>query len=103
MKLLFVCTENLQRSPTAELLFKNSKHKAKSVGISPYATIQITKQAVDWAEVIICMEPVHKEFILKQFPSKNKEIVVLDIPDIYYRNNPELIRLLKEKLKDFLK
>lgn len=102
MKLLFVCTENLQRSPTAESLFKSPKHKAKSAGISPYANTQITKQAVDWADVIICMESIHKSFLLKQFPSAKNKIQVLNIPDIYYRNDPELIRLLKEKLKDFL-
>jgi predicted protein tyrosine phosphatase len=99
--ILFVCTENLQRSPTAEELFKNSKkYSAKSAGISPFSKIQINNSAIEWADYLIVMEDFHKEFILKNFPaSKQKNILVLNIPDIYYKNDPELIRILKEKLK----
>ena len=103
IKILFVCTENLQRSPTAESLFSNSKkYKVKSCGISPFAQIMISKESVRWADIIVCMEEVHKEFILENFPeSRDKELIVLNIPDIYYRDDLKLIRLLKEKLKRF--
>lgn len=104
MKLLFVCTENLQRSPTAALLFKKTKHLVKSAGISLTAEKRLTKQAIIWADIIFVMEDMHKKYILDNFPeAKDKEIKVLNIPDIYMKNNPELIKILKEKLKEFLK
>ncbi len=104
IKLLFVCTENLQRSPTAEELFKGNKiYEAKSAGISPTSAKPITKQAIEWADKIFVMEPFHKEYIKEFFPMyKNKEITVLNIPDIYYRNDPKLIKILKEKLRKYL-
>ena len=103
IKILFVCTENLQRSPTAESLFSNSKkYKVKSCGISQFAEIIISKESVRWADIIVCMEEVHKEFILENFPeSHNKELIVLNILDIYYKDDPKLIELLKQKLKRF--
>ena len=102
-KLLFVCILNLQRSPTAESLFENyENYEAKSCGIDISAEKQISKQAVEWADIIFCMEDIHKNFIVKNFPqAQNKEIIVFNIPDIYYRDDPELIRILKEKLKKY--
>ena len=103
MKFLFVCTENLQRSPTAESLFDNIKnHEAKSAGISISAEKRINNNDIKWAEVIFAMEPLHKQFLIKNFPeSVYKEIIILNIPDIYFRDDQELITILKEKLKDF--
>lgn len=105
MKLLFVCTANMQRSPTAEHLFDSSeKHEAKSAGIHPLAGKPLTVSAINWADVIFCMEEYHKNFILDHFPeSQNKELIVLDIPDIYEKNSSELIRLLDKKLKTIMR
>ncbi len=101
-KLLFVCTANLQRSPTAENLVKNSdKYKAKSAGTNILSEKPINSQSIKWADKIIVMERNHKKIILKIYPeAKNKEIMVLDIPDIYIKNDPKLIRILKNKLKE---
>ena len=104
IKLLFVCTENLQRSPTAEELFKNSeKYEAKSVGTSFSAIKRINESAVKWADKIFVMEKNHKDYIESNFQKlMKKEIIILNIPDVYYRNDPELIKILKEKLKEYL-
>ncbi len=103
-KLLFVCTVNLNRSPTAEALFKGSKkYQAKSVGINQLAKTVISGQAIRWADIVFCMENIHKEYILENFPEVNsKEIIVLNIPDIYIKDDPELVNLLKKKLKSFI-
>ncbi len=102
-KLLFVCRANFQRSPTAESLFKNSeKYEAKSAGTSQISETILSKQALDWADKIFVMEQKHKKFILRNFPNISKEVIVLDIPDSYYKNSPELIKLLKEKLHKYL-
>lgn len=103
--LLFVCTVAMQRSPTAASIFENSsKYNAKYAGVHPSAEINISKEAIRWADVIFVMEPFQEEFISKNFPdSDGKKIVILDIPDKYYKNDPELISILKKKLNDFVK
>ncbi len=103
-KLLFICTANWQRSPTAEALFKNSRnYEAKSAGTSPIAERPITSQAIKWADIIFCMEDLHKNYILENFPeAKNKKIIILNLPNIYLKNDPELVIILKEKLKKYL-
>lgn len=102
--ILFVCTANQQRSPAAEDLFKhNEKYSAKSAGINSLAKTQVTEELIKWSDIIICMEKIHKKFILKRsLSARDKEIIVLNIPDIYYREDPLLLSLLKKKLKKFL-
>lgn len=100
MKLLFVCTANQERSPTAEDIFKDVKNvKVKSAGTDRFARVIINKRLVDWADRIYVMEDFHRDFIVKKWPHTAKKIVVLGIPDVYFRGDPELIRLLKEKVK----
>lgn len=105
--LLFVCAGGLDRSPTAVDLFKNSKkYEAKSIGIQPLISAPITRQALEWADYIFVMEHEHKVFILENFPLiiKDKpEIIVLNVPNEYTRNNPELERILRIKLNRWLK
>ena len=40
----------------------------------------------------------HLAFLGENFDIKSKEVYDLDIDDIYGRDNPELIKILKEKL-----
>ena len=103
-KFLFVCTLNLQRSPTAESFFNNhKKFEVKSCEIGIFAEKQISKQAVEWADIVFCMEDIHKDFILENFPeAQTKKIIIFNIPDIYYRDDPELIKILRDKLKEYL-
>jgi predicted protein tyrosine phosphatase len=101
--ILFVCTANELRSPTAEELFKNDKTlNVKSAGTHIYANRQIDKDLVKWSELIIVMQEHHKKKIIKKFPSAEKKIVVLNIPDKYARNDPELIKILKKKVPPHL-
>ena len=105
IKLLFVCILNLQRSPTAESLFDNNeKYESESCGIDIFAKKQINEKVIKWADLIFCMENIHKKFILERFPkeSKGKKIIVLDIPDVYFRDDPELREILVEKLDNWL-
>ena len=97
IKLLFVCMGNLNRSPTAQHLFKDSKkYKAKSCGVDSLSPTMISKELVKWANMIFVMEDWHKEKVLEFDP--DTAVVVLNIPDIYNTNDPELIKILKEKL-----
>jgi len=57
----------------------------------------LTQKLIDWADLILVMETQHAEYIKTTFESDPDKIKVLDIPDIYVRNDPELIQELKKK------
>ena len=101
LKILFVCSFNQQRSPTAEKLFKN-EYDTKSAGI--YSEEKpVTRELLDWADQILVMEEEHKIDIIRNFPGYDYKITVLNIPDMYNYDNPELVRLLKKKVTEALK
>jgi predicted protein tyrosine phosphatase len=104
-KVLFVCTANLQRSPTAERLFQdwNGFWEAKSAGVMPDPSrISLTQKLIDWADVIIVMERSHAEYIQTRFHCSPEKLRISDIPDRYFRDDPELIRELMRKIPPLL-
>ncbi|MBS7634347.1 phosphotyrosine protein phosphatase [Candidatus Bathyarchaeota archaeon] len=103
-RVLFVCTANIDRSPTAEALLKNlGEFEVQSAGIWFNARRRISESLIDWADIIFAMEDHHKEAILNLKPDAENKMVVLNIPDIYPKNDPELIKILKMKLSESLK
>jgi len=50
-----------------------------------------------WADLIIVMEPKHRQQILQQFGSlvNKAKIYILDIPDDYSFMDPELIEIFE--------
>ncbi len=105
-KLLFVCTGNRDRSPTAEDLFHDSEHyEAKSAGTSAFAVQKVTQELIDWADKIFVMcelEDRHLTYLESRFNTKCKPIIDLDIPDRYERGSQELINLLASRLSKHL-
>jgi len=100
-KILFVCTANEHRSKTAEELAKSLGIKAKSAGVVEFAHTMISKQLLEWADIVVVMESWHKEEIAKRFPKiySKKRFVNFNIPDMYPYMTPELVRILEEKIK----
>lgn len=105
IRLLFICSRNQWRSPTAEALFRRHPHVlARSAGTSASAVHQVTARDLAWADVIFVMETKHKQRLLAGHPDvmRHKELHVLDIPDDYQRDDPALVRLLEACLAPFL-
>jgi predicted protein tyrosine phosphatase len=103
--LLFICSKNQWRSPTAEKLFKNhAVHRARSAGTSTKARIKINYQHIAWADVIFVMERKHRNLIKERYAMllTGKEIVVLNIKDLYQFNDPELVSILNLALAEYL-
>jgi predicted protein tyrosine phosphatase len=99
--LLFVCSRNQWRSPTAEGLFRNHPaYHARSAGTSEKARTKLSQKLVAWADVIIVMERRHRDIIRERYGPElaGKRLVVLDIEDHYGFNDPELVELLRDKL-----
>ena len=99
MKVLFICNQNENRSKTAEELFKGKFH-TKSAGL--YNEKPVNEKQISWADMVIVMEDKHRTEIAKRFPKlyMQKRILSLNIPDIYYYNDIELVELLKSKMKE---
>jgi len=97
-KLLFICSQNRLRSPTAEAVFSDWPGiEVMSAGTNSDATVPVSSDLIEWADVLVVMEQVHKSKLSKKFRDhlKNKRIVVLGIPDDYEYMQPELVQLLK--------
>lgn len=97
MKLLFVCNLGQNRSRTAAEIFSDD-HETRYRGI--YSNL-VTKDDLEWADVVYVMEEHQRKEIGNKYPKEymKKRIMCLDISDVYNYNNPELIRILKSKIK----
>lgn len=100
MNLLFICNANLHRSPTGAEIFKD-KYLTNSAGIGELAKVSLNKKLLEWADIVFVMENWMRTEIAEEFPKEymQKKIVSLDIPDVYSYMQPELVKLLKEKVK----
>jgi predicted protein tyrosine phosphatase len=100
-KLLFLCSRNQWRSPTAEALFKNhSRYSARSAGTENGARIKVTDCHIGWADVIFCMERKHADRIRERFAEElaDKPVITLRILDDYQFMEPALVELLRGEL-----
>jgi predicted protein tyrosine phosphatase len=98
---LFVCSYNRMRSPTAEVLFEDyAGVLTMSAGTSSDAEVVISATMIEWADVVLVMEPMHRTLLLERFGAqlKDKPLVVLGIPDLYAYMDPVLVRILREKV-----
>lgn len=105
LRVLFVCSQNKLRSPTAEQVFADHPGvECTSAGTNNDAENPLTAELVEWAEVIVVMERQHRAKVSKRFRKElgGKRLVCLDIPDNYEFMQPELIELLKARAGRFL-
>ena len=66
---LFVCSRNRWRSPTAERIYRGKAElNVRSAGTSKAAVHPLTAEDVTWADVIILMEDKHKSRMAAAFP-----------------------------------
>jgi len=103
MNVLFVCSENRLRSPTAEAIF--SEHpgvRARSAGLGPLAGTPVSRELIEWAHVVLVMEPTHRREIESDYADllDNTPIISLDIPDRFAYMDPELVDLLRRKVPE---
>ncbi|WP_208351332.1 low molecular weight protein tyrosine phosphatase family protein [Pseudaestuariivita rosea] len=102
MNLLFICSRNQWRSPTAERIWRRDNTVAvRSAGTSRNARKHVTFADIEWADLIMVMEEKHKSRLIAQFRAaiRHKSIHVLDIPDDYGFMDPELVELLTSALE----
>ncbi len=104
-RVLFVCSQNTLRSPTAEAVFAGIDGlEVASAGLGHDAEVPVSMELLEWADMIMVMERSHRNKLSKEFRSylKNKRVVCLDIPDEYDYMGPVLVKILKRKVSPFL-
>ena len=102
---LFVCSANRLRSPTAEQVFSTWPGiETDSAGISNDADVLLSTEQVEWADIIFVMEKTHRNKLNRKFRSSlnGKRVICLDIPDDYEFMDPVLIRMLESRVDRFL-
>jgi predicted protein tyrosine phosphatase len=105
LNVLFICSRNQWRSPTAEKIWRSHPALAvRSAGTSPNARRHVSEQDLRWAEAIFVMEEKHKSRLMAEFGRivENKPIHVLDIPDEYKYMDPELVEELERSVSVIL-
>lgn len=102
---LFICSRNQWRSPTAEQVWRRHPLvSARSAGTSPNARHTVSGDDIEWADVILVMEEKHKSRLVAEFTRMldSKPIHVLDIPDEYKYMDPELVEELERSVASIL-
>lgn len=105
LNVLFICSRNQWRSPTAEQLWRrHPKVSARSAGTSANARHKVSIEDIAWADVILVMEEKHKSRLTAEFTRllSNKRVHVLDIPDEYKFMDPELVEMLEQSVPNVL-
>ena len=99
----------LQRQPPAQPncrtnLFDLPGIETDSAGISNGASVLLSSEQVEWADIIFVMEKTHRTKLNRKFrPSlKGKRVICLDIPDDYEFMDPVLVRMLESRAGRFL-
>lgn len=106
LRVLFLCSRNRLRSPTAEAVFRAwPQLEVDSAGLAPDAETPLSSEHLAWAELILVMESTHKRRLQQRFAGqlKGKRVAVLGIPDDYDFMQPELIELLLRKAGPMLR
>ena len=99
-RVLFICSQNRLRSPTAEQVFSNREGlEVASAGLNSDANTTVTPELLGWADTIFVMERAHRNKLSKKFRTqlKSQRIICLDTPDEFEFMDPALVNLLEAK------
>jgi len=102
---LFICSQNRLRSPTAEkIFFGRPGVEVASAGLNPDAVNPLSCDLIEWADLVFVMEKSHRNKLSEKFKALliTQRVICLDIPDLYDYMDPVLIQLLETKVNPFL-
>lgn len=75
-----------------------------SAGINRDADTPVTPELLQWADVVMVMERMHRSKLSAKFSAQlaGKRVVCLDIPDDFDYMEPALVELLKARVPRYL-
>ncbi|MCC9600994.1 protein tyrosine phosphatase [Stieleria sp. JC731] len=98
INVLFVCSKNQWRSPTAEAVYLDDPRvSVRSRGTAKSARQTLQDIDLAWADLVLVMEDKHRHRLLADYPGETGflPIEVLHIPDDYQFMDPELVELIR--------
>lgn len=101
LHLLFICSRNRLRSPTAESVFSEWPGvDVDSAGVDHDAVVPLSPEQLEWADIIFLMERKHREKLQRRYKRHlhRQRLIVLGIPDNYAYMDPALIEILRTKV-----
>jgi predicted protein tyrosine phosphatase len=104
-RILFLCSQNKLRSPTAEAVFAHHPSiEVDSAGLNHDAVVPLSMEQVEWADLILVMENAQKSRLNRRFKAAlaGKRVAVLGIPDDYGFMEPALVELLKARCAGYI-
>ena len=105
MHLLFLCSRNHWRSPTAEAVYQNDPRvEVRSAGVSASARRRVTEKLLLWADLVLVMEHWQKKRLREDFSEifPDLRIEVLDIPDDYEFMDPCLMEMIRQRVEPLI-
>jgi predicted protein tyrosine phosphatase len=102
--LLFICSKNQWRSPTAEAIFAEYEGlETDSAGVDPSAEVVVCADQLAWADIVFVMESRHRRKLQRYAAVLGKtRVICLDIPDDYDYMDPDLVLRLKRSVLPIL-
>ena len=97
MRLLFICTGNIQRSPTFEAWFKKYRcqYEVRSTGTAYGYPYRLTAELLEWADIIYLMDLEQEMFLARKFPEYIPKTKIIGCSDQYAPESPELDNLIR--------
>jgi predicted protein tyrosine phosphatase len=105
LNVLFVCSMNKWRSPTAEKIYSNHPLlNVRSAGTSSDARRRITVGDIRWADLIILMEEKHRDRLRAECRQElqYREMHVLGVEDRFEFMDPRLVEELQAHIDPIL-
>jgi predicted protein tyrosine phosphatase len=111
-KVLTVCSAGCLRSPTAAHILSSPpfNFNTRCAGTSSeYAIIPITEALIAWADIILVMDSFQQKYVNDlqnklfndmdnwAYDFKLKEVINLEIDDVYEYRSPALIKIMTDK------
>ena len=104
-RVLFVCSRNQWRSPTAERVARRRSGVAtRSAGTAASARRRVNRGDLAWADLVLVMEDEHLRRLRADFPELIRDTATrcLQVPDDYGFMDPELVAIFERALDDLL-
>jgi predicted protein tyrosine phosphatase len=101
LNVLFVCSQNRLRSPTAEQVFADWPGiEVASAGLNHDAENPLTPELLAWANLVLVMEKAQRSRLSQKFRRHldGVRVACLDIPDDYDFMDPMLVKLLQARV-----
>jgi len=101
-KVLCVCSAGLLRSPTVAWILSNDpfNFNTRAVGSAPsFALTPIDEVFLKWADVVVFVSPENANEVESRFDLSKKQVLTLNLPDVFQFRDPRLVEIATEQLK----